>query len=438
MQITSKNRKKQAIPSHHKYSPDFNSVIFIVLWNSLGFFFIEFSMNYYIRYVLNYLPYNVGLFFSFITLGGLISSSFIGFLTDRYSKRILVMIGSFGRGISYFGLYISVIAESLIGMYVSAFVLGLGANMFWNPLDTIISEKSSKYHRSSAFGKRRFALGMGMLIGTVLGFIIFGLADAITPGNAFFLYGAIPIFGIANFIAGIQFSRKVDEKKKFVYPEINPNSLIESELENSTISKKKSSNRVFILGIIILLSGFFLTAINSGFYRPYIQLYVLDFINHDPVSVAVFYFPATLLGAIIAPKLGTLADRVNTYYAVTIASILGGLVTWLIINSGNLWFFAFLLVIDNTIMLTVSFVFINFLSRVSVKHRGKLFSVIALFESIGNIIGPFFGGIMYYINPQAPFIISIIVEWSLISFFIFGMWILNPYLVESKEIKKKN
>ncbi|MDX1797153.1 MAG: hypothetical protein R3255_00755, partial [Candidatus Lokiarchaeia archaeon] len=125
-------------------------------------------------------------------------------------------------------------------------------------------------------------------------------------------------------------------------------------------------------------------------------------------------------------------------YAVTVASILGGIVTWLIINSGNLYFFAFLLVIDNTIMLTVSFVFINFLSRVSVKHRGKLFSVIALFESIGNIIGPFFGGIMYYINPQAPFIISIIVEWSLISFFIFGMWILNPYLVESKEIKKKN
>jgi MFS family permease len=438
MQITSKNRKKQAIPNHHKFSPDFNSVIFIVLWNSLGFFFIEFSMNYYIRYILNYPPYNVGLFFSFITLGGLTSSSFIGFLTDRYSKRILVMIGSFGRGISYFGLYISVIAESLIGMYVSAFVLGLGANIFWNPLDTIISEKSSKYHRSSAFGKRRFALGIGMLIGTVLGFVIFALADAITPGNAFFLYGAIPIFGIANFIAGIQFSRKVDEKKKFIYPEDNPNSLIELELENSKITTKKSPNSFFVLGIIILLSGFFLTAINSGFYRPYIQLYVLDFINPDPVSVAIFYFPATLLGAIIAPKLGTLADRVNTYYAVTVASILGGVVTWLIIHSGNLWFFAFLLVIDNTIMLTVSFVFINFLSRVSNKHRGKLFSVITLFESIGNIIGPFFGGIIYYVNPQAPFIISIIVEWSLISFFILGMKILNPYLVESKEIKKKN
>ncbi|GAH54876.1 unnamed protein product, partial [marine sediment metagenome] len=44
--------------------------------------------------------------------------------------------------------------------------------------------------------------------------------------------------------------------------------------------------------------------------------------------------------------------------------------------------------------------------------------------------------IVYDINPQAPFLISIIVEWSLISFFIVGIWILNPYLVEAIEDKK--
>ncbi|MFW9818418.1 MAG: hypothetical protein ACFFE5_02315, partial [Candidatus Thorarchaeota archaeon] len=257
-------------------------------------------------------------------------------------------------------------------------------------------------------------------------------ANIITPDNAFFIYGAIPIFGIANFMAGIQFTRRVDEKKKFTYPVSDPNSLMESELENSTESTKKSPNRLFLLGILILFSGFFLTAINYGFYRPYIQLYVLDYINNNPDLVAAFYMPTALLGALIAPKLGTIADRVNTYYAISVASILGGVVTWLIINSGNLWFFAFLLVVDNTIMLTTSFVFINFLSRVSIKHRGKIFSLITVLESIGMIIGPFFGGIIYYINPQAPFIISIIVEWSLVSFFILGIWILNPYLVESK------
>jgi DHA1 family multidrug resistance protein-like MFS transporter len=439
MQLPSKNGKKQLVPDHHKFTSDFNSVIFIVLWNSLGFFFIEFIMNYYIYWILGYPPYNVGIFFSFITLGALISSVFIGFLTDRFSKRILVMIGSFGRGLSYFGLYFSIILESLIGMYISAFILGLGAYIFWNPLDSIISEKSSKYHRSSAFGKRRFALGMGMLIGTFVGFTIFSLANVITPGNTFLIYGAIPIFGISNFYAGIQFSRNVDEEKKFIYPVSDNDSLLEQKLEETVESSKKSSGFLYLLGIIILFLGFLLSAVNLGFYRPYSQTFVLDHISHNPELVAAFYLPTALIGALIAPKLGTIADKINTYLAIAIASFLGGVVTWLIINSGNLWFFAILLVIDNTIMLTVGFVFVNFLSRVSVKHRGKIFSLITVFESIGMIIGPVLGGIVYYtVSHQAPFIISIIAEWSLISFFVIGIWILNPYLVESIENKKKN
>ena len=438
MRLTFRNKKKESVPDHQKFTSDFNSVIFIVLWNSLGFFFIEFIMTYYIYWVLNYPIYQVGLFFSFITFGALISSLFIGYLTDRFSKRILIMIGSFGRGLSYLGLYFSIILESLIGMYISAFILGLGAYIFWNPLDSIISEKSSKYHRSSAFGKRRFALGIGMVLGTVVGFIIFSLANVFTPNNAFFIYGAIPVFGISNFYAGIQFSRKVDEEKKFVYPESNNDSLSEPELENSTESSKTSPNFLFFLGIIILFAGFLLSAVNYGFYRPFIQPYVLENINSNAELVAWFYLPTALLGALIAPRLGTIADKINPYLTIAIASLLGGVVTWLIINSGSLWFFAILLVVDNTIMLTVSFVFINFLSRVSIKNRGKIFGLITLFESVGMMIGPFLGGIVYdTISPQAPFIISIIVEWSLISFFIIGIWILNPHLVESIQDNKK-
>ncbi len=438
MRLTFRNEKKESVPDHQKFTSDFNSVIFIVVWNSLGFFFIEYIMAYLIKQVLNYPASYLGLFFSIITFGGLISSIFIGYLTDRFSKRILIMIGSFGRGLSYLGLYFSIILESLIGMYISAFILGLGAYIFWNPLDSIISEKSSKYHRSSAFGKRRFALGIGMVLGTVVGFIIFSLANVFTPNNAFFIYGAIPVFGISNFYAGIQFSRKVDEEKKFVYPESNNDSLSEPELENSTESSKTSPNFLFFLGIIILFAGFLLSAVNYGFYRPFIQPYVLENINSNAELVAWFYLPTALLGALIAPRLGTIADKINPYLTIAIASLLGGVVTWLIINSGSLWFFAILLVVDNTIMLTVSFVFINFLSRVSIKNRGKIFGLITLFESVGMMIGPFLGGIVYdTISPQAPFIISIIVEWSLISFFIIGIWILNPHLVESIQDNKK-
>ncbi|MFX1499898.1 MAG: MFS transporter [Promethearchaeota archaeon] len=433
-----KKRKRILVPDHHKFTSDFDSVIFIVLWNSLGFFFIEFIMTYYIFQVLVSPAYNVGIYFSAITIGGLISSIFIGYLTDRFSKKLLVMIGAFGRGFSYFGLYIAIIMESLIGMYISAFLLGLGAYIFWNPLDTIISEKSSKHHRSSAFGKRRFALGIGMALGTVIGFLIFIISTFLTPGNAFLIFGAIPIFGISNIIAGIRFSRNVDENKKFEYPQNDIENEVNSELEMTDEYSKKSLNIVYYFSILILFTGFFLTAINFGLYRPYILTYVLTYISDKPVLVAFFYLPASLIGTLIAPKLGTIADRLNTYLTIAIASFLGGIVTWLIIYSRDLWIFAILLIIDNTIMLTVSFVFVNFLSRVSIKHRGKIFGIISLFENIGMIIGPVLGGIVWEtISPQAPFIISIIVEWSLIPFFIIGMKLMSPNLSESIKDKKE-
>ncbi|MFX0105877.1 MAG: MFS transporter, partial [Candidatus Hodarchaeota archaeon] len=395
MQSFIRKNNKKSVPEHHKFTSDFNSVIFIVVWNSLGFFFIEFIMAYLIKQVLNYPAPQLGLFFSFITFGGLISSSFIGYLTDRFSKRILVMIGSFGRGISYFGLYIAIILQSLIGMYISAFLLGLGAYIFWNPLDSIISEKSSKYYRSSAFGKRRFALGIGMVLGTIIGFTIFSLANIFTPLNDFIIYSAIPLFGVANFYAGIQFSKKVDEEKKFIYPNDSNVPLLEQELETSIESSKTPPIRIYLLGIILVFSGLLLSAINIGFYRPYIQPYILENVNSNAVLVSWFYLPTALIGALIAPKLGTMADKINPYLGISIASALGGIITFLIIYTKDLWFFAFLLIFDNTIMLTSGFIFINFLSRVSVKHRGKIFSTITLFESIGMIIGPILGGIVW-------------------------------------------
>lgn len=47
------------------------------------------------------------------------------------------------------------------------------------------------------------------------------------------LNSAIPIYGIANFYAGIQFSRKVDDTKKFEYPlDVNDtNPSIEQEVD---------------------------------------------------------------------------------------------------------------------------------------------------------------------------------------------------------------
>ena len=438
MQFLLKKLRTQRVPPSDKFTSDFDSVILIVIWNSLGFFFVDFSMVYMINQVMAASGVALGLFPAFLTFGGLISSLFIGYLTDHVSKQKLVMIGSFGRGLSYFGLYTSVILQSLPGIYISSFLLGLGAMLFWVPLDTLISDKSSKYHRSSAFGRRRFALGIGQVIGAVVGFSIFGLANYFTPDNVFLVFSAIPIFGIANFYAGIRFSRTVDENKKFQYPNKSRNENDESieSITNESIQPKNPSN-FYILGIVLLFLALILGAINVGIYRPFILPIVFAKMNEPPAMISWFYLPATVVGTLIAPKLGVLADKMNPYLTISISAIIGGILTWIIVFlTNNIWIFSILLIFDTTIMLTSGFIFINFLSRVSIKHRGKFFGLISSFDSVGMIIGPILGGFVYDFNTYLPFIISISVEWLLIPFFIIGIWILNPRVVEVLEEEK--
>ena len=438
MQSILKRFKKQSVPQSHKFTADFDSVIFIVVWNALGLFFVDFIMIYMLSQVWEGSGLTIGLFPAFLTFGGLISSLFIGYLTDHISKQKLVMIGSFGRGLSYFGLYASIIMESLPGIYTSSFLLGLGAMLFWVPLDTLISEKSSKHHRSSAFGRRRFALGIGQVIGTVVGFTIFGLASLFTPDNVFLMFCAIPIFGVANFYAGIRFSRSVDENEKFQYPDDSTEDNGESvESKNNDSLQSEKSSILYIFGIVFLFFALILSAINFGIYRPFILPIVFTNLNEPAALISWFYLPATIVGTLIAPKLGMIADKINPYLTLTIASIIGGITTWIIVFfTKNIWLFSFLLVIDNTIMLTAGFVFVNFLSRVSIKHRGKIFGLITSFDSLGMIIGPILGGLVFDINQTFPFIITILVEWALIPFFVFGIKILNPQVVESLEEQK--
>ncbi|MFX1454852.1 MAG: MFS transporter [Promethearchaeota archaeon] len=432
MQSLLKRFKKQSVPHSYKFTSDFDSVIFIVIWNSLGFFFVDYIMVYMINQVMNASGVALGLFPAFLTFGGLICSLFIGYLTDHVSKQKLVMIGSFGRGSSYFGLYASIIFQSLIGIYISAFLLGLGAMLFWVPLDTLISEKSSKYHRSSAFGRRRFALGIGQVIGTVVGFTIFGLASYFTPNNVFIIFSAIPIFGLANFYAGIRFSLTVDESEKFQYPDQADNEPeVSVDIKDNNQSKR---TKFYILGLVLLFLALIFSAINVGIYRPFILPIVFINMNEPPALISWFYLPATIVGTLIAPKLGVLADKINPYLTISISAIVGGIVTLIIVFlTRNIWIFSLLLIFDTTFMLASGFVMINFLSRVSTKHRGKFFGLISSFDSIGMIIGPILGGLVYDISIYMPFIVSISVEWLLIPFFLMGMKILNPMIVESLE-----
>jgi len=120
----------------HKFTPDFNRMIRIALLNTMGFFFLDYLIPVVSSQFLGASGLEIGLIFAVQTLGHTISSFFVGFLTDKVKhKKILIMIGSFGRGFSYFLLYFALLLNSLFLIGIGMFSLGFLAGFFWIPFN---------------------------------------------------------------------------------------------------------------------------------------------------------------------------------------------------------------------------------------------------------------------------------------------------------------
>ncbi|NVM19380.1 MAG: MFS transporter [Candidatus Lokiarchaeota archaeon] len=417
-----------------RFTSDFNHMLKIVILNSLGFFFIGFLVPIIARYNMVATAIQISLIVSFQVLGRTISGTFTGFLTDRMkSRKKLVLIGSIGRGISYFIIYTAIILNSLIMLGIGTFILGFMAGVFWVPFNTLIAEKSNKDNRSEAYGKRNSANAIGQMIGGVIGFILLMILGYFTI-NPLLLYASIPIFGVANFIAGFKFNREVDETIKF--NEISDH-LNNPPIKENTDDQSKLAGSI-ILGSIILMLVLLLSNINGTIAKPFLNIYVIETIESNVQLVTWAYLPAGIVATLLAPKLGVFVDKFRPAIGITITSTLGALVTWLLINSANIWVFTFLLLIDLTIMIASGLIFQNLLSRISLKNRGKILGSGEFFQFLGSFIGPLLGGLVWdFIDPRYPFIISIFVELSLIPLYLVVVYYLIPHLAETYSIENE-
>jgi MFS family permease len=423
-----------------KITPDFIPMVRIVFWNSLGFFFFWYLIPLVVWVLFKGTGIELGLAFAGQTLGGLISAPIVGYLTDKVSKKLLVLIGSFGRGAAYSIMYLGIVFSSLILFVIGLFTLGFFVGFFWSPLDALISQKSHKTFRSSAFGKQAGMQGLGNLVGSCIALFIFALALIFVPDNPFLVYSPLILFTISNVYAGIIFKKDVNESLTYEdhFSKINGTDKILNEsfqkLEKVTVSESKNTPRLslaFLSGFMVLIFAFMTSNINQTIAPPFYQVYIRDFINSNNIVVMLIYFPSQVLSLLLAPRLGKMADRINPMIGIAIFSSLGSLVTWLFINSTNEIMVSIILFFDSTFGWAGSVILQNVLSRISKNHRGKLFGISRWMSFIGAIIGPIIGGFaLEQIGFTSPFIISIFVELSVIPLYIISIRLLKPYMAE--------
>jgi MFS family permease len=413
---------------------DFSALLKIIIYNGLGLFIVDIFFPYITSRVLNVSATYLGLIYSLILFGNILSSPLIGVLSDKLSKRKLVATGSVGRGIAYLLLYIGIITRSLQIYMLGSFTLGFLTGFFWIPLNALISQKSHKHHRSAAFGKRDLALGIGQLIGGLSGLALFSLGLSFYPENNALIFICLPIYGAMNMYAGTLFLRKIDENVHYQYAPNEKILLNNGNGATPTASLPVNSSvslKMFRIGVFIFLLAFLVSAINGSLAKPFYQLYILAKLTDDPTLAIIAYVPAGIVAVALAPKLGKTMDKFNPLVGVSLLSFFGAMVTWLLISTASIWIFMVLLIIDMAINNAANLLLENMFSRISQKHRGKTFGARSMAANIGGMIGPIAGGLLFdYYGPSFPFIVSIFIELSLIVFFFIALRLVLPGLEE--------
>lgn len=438
-------------------------MIRITFWNGLGFIFFTFIKSYVVIYFFGGSGVDLGIIMALQPLARLFSMPIIAYLTDHASKKRLILIGSMGRTLAYFLYWSSLVIRNLYFFGAGVFLQGVLVGFFWPPFFSLISEKSFKGSRTHALAKGRGQMiGYGFILGALISIPLFSIVSIFMPDNIALMYSPLLIFAIINLIAGHRFYLRVDEtltfekfyislddseaaKYKFDANEKNSKEMKQTEIIQNQVERASRTGKGFYIGLSFLIIAILTVSITGTLYTPFISAYLIENLLPGysetviPIIVMIVYFPAQVLSQLVSSKLGKLFDRISPSVSATVLGVFKALMIWLLILTITPYDFAVILILLHIALESNNYFIQAIMSRVSIKHRGKIFGLNMWIDQLGRVIGPLIGGILWdTLTYDAPFVISIYIGLALIPIFILGIRILSPNMVEQVDIGNRS
>ncbi len=326
----------------------------------------------------------VGNLVAAFALAQLLVSPLAGRWVDKLGRKKMIVYGlllfSFSELLFGFGKTVEI-------LFISRIIGGISAAFIMPAVTAFIADITTMETRSKALGYMSAAISTGFIIGPGIGGFLAELGSRVP-----FFFAA----GIA-FIAAIfsTFSLREPERQKY-----------EEEMEeDKTGIKRIFVPMYFIPFMIIFISSFSLAAFESLF-----SLFVDHKFSFTPKDIAIIITGGAIVGAVAQVALFDrltkhLGEIVLIRYCLLISIILVFLMT--IANS-------YVNILIVTVVLFVGFDLIrpaitSYLSKIAGNEQGFVGGINSMFTSIGNVLGPVIGGMLFDINLDYPFYFSSIV-----------------------------
>ncbi|MDM5246158.1 MULTISPECIES: MFS transporter [unclassified Lysinibacillus] len=332
----------------------------------------------------------MGYLIAVFAMAQLLMSPLAGRWVDRYGRKNIITIGLFLFGISelIFGLgtHVSV-------LYLSRMLGGISAAFIIPGVTAYVADITSVQERPKAMGYVSAAISTGFIIG---------------PGFGGFIaeYGIRMPFFFAAAIAFVACILSIFILKEPLTKEQLAEISAKTKQTNFINDLKKSLSPLYFIPFIIV----FVLAFGLSAYETVFSLFSDHKFGFTPKDIATIITISAIFGVIVQIFMfGKMVDKLGEKKLIQLCLIAGAI---LAVASTVISGFWAVLVVTCLIFLAFDLLrpaLTTYLSKAAGKDQGFIAGMNSTYTSLGNIIGPMLGGVLFDVNVHYPYLFSAVI-----------------------------
>lgn len=342
----------------------------------------------------------------------LLLSPFAGRWVDRYGRKKIIIFGLFLFGVSelIFG-----VGTNVSVLYLSRFLGGISAAFIMPGVTAYVADITSVQERAKAMGYISAAISTGFIIGPGIG----GFIAEYGVRLPFFFAAAIAFLACISSMFILK-----EPLTKEQLSEISAN----TKQTNFIGDLKRSLHPLYFIAFIIV----FVLAFGLSAYETVFSLFSNHKFGFTPKDLAAIITISSIFGVVVQVFMfGKMVDKLGEKKLIQLCLIIGAI---LAVASTLVSSFLAVLVVTSFIFLAFDLLrpaVTTFLSKAGGNEQGFVAGMNSTYTSLGNIVGPAMGGILFDVNIHYPYLFAAVI--MVIGLCITVMWKENE-LAESLAI----
>jgi MFS family permease len=309
----------------------------------------------------------IGIIFASFSISRAIVMPFVGRLSDRRGRKLVLSIGL----LAYALISLGYISNSVYQLTLVRFIHGAASGMIQPVAQAYIGDISPKGEEGKWMGYFNAAFFTGFGFGPLMGG---ALTDHFGMTVSFYTMGVLNLLAFLTVV--------------FLLPEIRPREMA----TNPHSSFKEMSTSGMVKGLFSFQLVF---SLGRGTFAAFLPIFAGIYIGLSPTLIGILVAVNILLMSLLQPYGGNIADRFNRTALVTVSSLVSAASIALIPLGGGFWQLLGICALGGI----TGAIAVPAASALSVEEgrrfgMGSTMAILAMAFSIGMAIGPLMGGVI--------------------------------------------